>query len=132
MTTEDHVALVKNAGSTTLDDIANSANSEHCQRGRQSNFVEWQTPGHTNTRSSASWNHSLNWTPVIWKAEDGRDGYTPSLWSDHNTSMKIANMLVTNAFRLEIRRRLTLRGMGLWTPHQTQGMKSPELLVSHW
>lgn len=45
--------------------------------------------------------------------------------------MKIANILVTNMFRLEIRRNLTLRDMGLWTPHETQSVKSPELLVLH-
>lgn len=51
MTPKEHVALVKNAGNTTLGDIANF---EHYQRGSQSNFVEWQTSGHANARSSAS------------------------------------------------------------------------------
>jgi len=40
MTPEDHLVLVKNAAHKMLGDIANS---EHYQRGRQSNFVEWHS-----------------------------------------------------------------------------------------
>lgn len=36
-----------------------------------------------------------------------------------------------NKFGMGIRRNLALRVVGLWTSHQPQGMKSPELLVSH-
>lgn len=38
MTPKKYVVLVKNAGNTVLDNIANS---EHYQRESQSNFVEW-------------------------------------------------------------------------------------------
>lgn len=33
----------------------------------QSNLVEWQALGHTNARSRANQNHSLDWTAVVWK-----------------------------------------------------------------